>query len=154
MPSLISDAEKLVYESVRDDIFDTFARQIFLNLTPDKIIISTTGNYFESYNNPDYQDDTNLVTYTPKTTGIMACVSYDKTLEKYFSNKNGTEDESLRLIYDAGMVRVKIKSGDYPLFKNTINYKFDGYNFSLQRMERPHGLFDPKYYTLYLSKDN
>lgn len=155
MASLLTNSEKAELEAVRDDIFDTFARSITCWTTPEKTILSSDTNYNFTYMGPDGDSDTDYVEYQPNSGTFMACINYDKKLERYFASPQGTRDESFRLIFDNGTVRVKLKKEDYDNFiKNSINFQFDGYNFDLDKTPRPHGLFDPKYVTLFLKFRN
>lgn len=157
MSNLMSNQEKIVYEQAIDDIADTFSREIKAWKTPEKTILSSDENYSFSYDSPDYSNDNtrDLVTYSGISGSFMARIQYDKNLERIFANPQGDRGENFRLIMDDGFVRLKIKSGDYNEFiKDSINIQFDNYNFEIFKTERPHGLFSPKYYTLYLKFRN
>lgn len=155
--NLITGQFKDNVEAARDNVFDTFSREILVWKTPAKTILSSDENYSFSYDNPDYDNlnTTDLVTYSGISGSFMACIQYDKSLDRIFSNPKGSRDENFPITTDDGMVRLKVKSGDYNSFiKDTVNIQFDGYGFRIFRTERPHGLFSPKYYTLYLKFEN
>lgn len=154
MANLISSSARLIYEQARDDVFDTFSRPCIVYVTPEKTIISQDLNYSFSYSNPESQDDTDLVTYEPIRYVFDVCVLYKKELTQLSANKQGSREENLGLQFDNGDVRIKIKKEDYNLIKNSINFEIDGDNFYVDKTPRPHGLFEPKYYTLYLKFKN
>ena len=155
--NLITGQFRTNLEDARDSVFDTFCRTITCYKTPIKTILSTDDNFSYSYSSPDY-DNTNssdLVQYTPVSGKFQACVQYDKNLERLFSTPTRDNKEGVTLSKDDGLVRIKVKSGDYQTFiKDGIDFQFDGYLFKQFRTERPHGVFSPKYYTLYLKFQN
>ncbi len=155
MPNLVSASLKSSLEQARDNVFDSFSRPLVAWKTPAKTILSTDTNFYYSYEGPDYQNDTDLVEYTPVSGTFQACILYDKALERIFANPQGSRDENFRIVMDEGLCRVKLKKDDYDTFiKDSIDIQFDGYQFKIDRTERPHGLFNPKYYTLYLKFQN
>jgi hypothetical protein len=153
--NLIGANERLVYESVIGDIHDTFSRPILVYKTPETTIVSTDTNYNYFYDGPDANTGSEYVEYTPVSGIVNARIQYDKTLEKYFASAKGKEYQDFELVGDAGMVRLKINSGDYSTyFADAIDIQFDGFQFENFRTQRPHGLFSPKYYSLYLRIKN
>ena len=154
MPSLISDAEKQVYESARQDIFDTFSRPFVCYKTPEKIIISSDTNYKFSYSNPDGEGDSDYVEYVPESRIFQACIAYGKDLEQLSANKLGKEGEDIRLTLKDGTIRLKVIKEDWDFLQDAIDYEFDGNHFEKIRVPRPHGLFTPKYYSLTLTFKN
>jgi len=154
MANLISDADRLVLEGLRDDVFDTFARPVVIYVTPDKTVINQNLNYSYSFSNPESSDETDLVTYEPQSYTFNVCIAYNKTLERLYANEQGSRKENFGLKFDNGDVRIKMKIADYELIKDSINFVFDGNNFESDKTPRPHGLFEPKYYTLYLKFKN
>lgn len=157
MANLITGQFRRNLESARDDVFDTFSRELTCFKTPEKTILDTSENYSFSYDAPDYSNDNavDLVSYSGISGKFQTCIQYDKSLERLFANPQGSRPENFRIIMDDGMVRLKVKSGDYNDFiKDSVNIQFDGYQFEIFNTERPHGLFSPKYYTLYLKFRN
>ena len=53
-----------------------------------------------------------------------------------------------------GTVRLKILSSDYDYIKDAKRFDVDGKRYVLNSSFRPHGLFDNKYYTIYLKPDS
>ena len=148
MANLISTGLKASLEDARDSIFDSFSRPIVCWKTPEKTILSTDQNYNFAYDNPDYSNDNtaDLVTYSGISGQFMACITYNHSLDPTFSTQG-----NFSIAKDNGLTRVKVKSGDYNTFiKDSIDIQFDSYNFKIIKTERPHGVFSPKYYTLYL----
>ena len=150
----MSDAFKQELEYARDLVFLEFARSVIVFVTPDKTIINQNLNYSYSFGNPESSDETDLVTYEPQSYTFNVCIAYNKTLEKLYANEQGSRKENFGLKFDNGDVRIKMKIADYELIKDSINFVFDGNNFESDKTPRPHGLFDPKYYTLYLKFKN
>ncbi len=155
MANLISAQLKASLEQARDDVFDSFCRPLIVFKTPEKTILSSDLNYSYSYGNPDYENDADLVTYTPVSGQFDACILYDKSLEKLFANPQGSRNENFRVVMDDGLCRIKLRKPDYDTFiKDSIDIQFDGFNFVVVKTERPHGVFEPKYITLYLQFKN
>jgi hypothetical protein len=155
MASLLTEGEKAELEAVRDDVFATFCREITCWVTPETTVLSSDSNYNYTYLGPDGDSSGDYVEYTPTSGTFQACINYDKKLERYFASPQGTRDENFRITFDDGSVRIKLRKEDYDSFiKDSINFKFDGFNFDLDKSPRPHGLFDPKYVTLFLKFRN
>lgn len=150
----ISDAEKAVYTSAIQDIHLAFCRPIVAFKTAEKVVISTNPdvNYNDFYQTSN--DDAEEFTYVPVSGTFQARILYDKALEHFFATPRGSQDESVRMNLDGGLVRLKVEQDAWDFLKDAINVNFDGYNFERFRTERPHGLFTPQYYTIYLTFKN
>lgn len=156
MSSLFTAAQQSGLESLRDAVFDTFARPIVAYRVENMTVLNSDLNYKYSYGlQPESIGGTDYTSYNIQSGVISGVIKYDNTLDKLFSNPQGSRDENFRVVTDAGFVRVKIRQADFETYiKNSTSIVFDGKNFSLYRTERPHGVFTPRYYTLYLQYQN
>lgn len=144
MPSLITQEQKDIYSDILNDLHDTFARAIVFYKEPEQMILSSDPNY-----NPYYNNSRNIQ-YVQESGIIGGRILYNKQLEKNYSTPEGGEDSSFRFVAPDGFVRVKIRKEDWEIFKDVTDITFDGLHFENYKTPRPHGLFDVKYYTLYL----
>jgi hypothetical protein len=156
MPSLLTAAQISGAEALRDAAFDTWARAFVIYKTPQITIIDSNTNYNYTYGTqPEGQGTTDYVNYTIQSGMFSGCIQYSDTLEKIFSNPQGAQSENLRIVMDKGLVRLKVKKADFDNYiKDSQSFLLDGKTFTLFRTERPHGLFQPRYYTLYLQYQN
>ena len=146
MGSLINDSEKGRFQSVFQDIHDTFARDIKFIQDAKRVILSTDPNYNYLYNN---------------VRGNVASVKY-KIVEKTFKARilyigrqnedifDGEAGAQIKVDKHVGEVRIKVDSEGYSYLKGTKRCEFDGRKFSVISDEMPHGLFTPHFYTFYL----
>lgn len=155
MASIFNNEEKVLFESLRDDVFDTFSRSIFIAKTPKEVIISSDTGYNFSYNAPDSQGNNDYVEYIPVSGVVQACLLYNKKQIREYANPKGSQKESFRIIFDDGDLRVKFKMQDYLDYaKDAINFQVDNQYFVTDTAPRPHGLFEPKYMTVFLKHKN
>ena len=148
MSDLIDSGLRASLESAIADMHDTFARPIVVWTTPEEIYASTDPAF-----NPFLDREPATVTYVPKSTVIRARVLYNKAQELQKSS-GGVESQQIRVKQDLGEVRIKIDIADYSIFENFEKIQFDGFTFDIDASPRPHGVFDPKYYTLFLKRSN
>lgn len=146
MGSLISDSDKERFQSVFENIHDTFARDIKFIQDAKRVILSTDPNYNYLYNN---------------VRGQVASVKY-KIVEKIFKARilyigrqnedifDGEAGAQIKVDKHVGEVRIKVDAEGYSYLKNTKRCEFDGRKFSVISDEMPHGLFAPHFYTFYL----
>lgn len=146
MGSLISDSDKERFQSIFDDMHDTFARDIKLIKDAKKVILSTDPNYNYLYNN---------------VKGQVASVKYNiiervfKARVLYIGRQNedifdGETSAQIKVDKHVGEVRIKVDKIGYQYLKDTKRCEFDGRKFSIISDEMPHGLFTPYFYTFYL----
>jgi len=156
MPSLLTAAQISGAEALRDMGFDTWTREFVVYKTPQVTIIDSDTNYNYSYGTqPEGQGTTDYTNYTIQSGIFSGCIQYADTLEKLFNNPQGSRNENLRIVMDNGWARLKVKKADFDNYiKDSEDFLLDGKNFAIFRTERPHGLFQPKYYTLYLQYKN
>jgi hypothetical protein len=153
--NLIGLAERSEYNSAMADIHDTFSRPILVYKTPEQTIISTDTNYNYFYNGPEGNGGEDYVSYTPVSGVVNARIMYDKNLERLFNSPTGEKDQDFGVTADNGMARLKIKKEDWATyFEGVIDVQFDGFQFENYKVQRPHVLFDPTHYTLYLKIKN
>lgn len=156
MASLLTAQQISGAEALRQGGFDTYARQFVCFRTPTLTIIDQNLDYQYSYGlQPEGVDETDHISYTVQSGMFSGVVQYDNILNKLFSNPQGSRQENFRVVMDNGFARLKVLKEDYDNYiKDSQNIQLDGYNFTIFRTPRSHGVFAPKYYTLYLQFQN
>ena len=147
MSSLLSAAQKAALQSRFGDLHDTFARDIYIYKEAQNVSITTSPNY-----NPKYDKNSVLsqtVTKKVQKETFKARITYDTDrAEPYVSSPE--IDSQLKLKIPDGSVRIKIDQTGYNYIKEAKRIEFDGRRFSIESDVRPHGLFEPTYYTFFL----
>jgi|TARA_S200002703_G_scaffold158998_1_gene170927 hypothetical protein len=148
--SLISTSERAALNSVMDDIHETFAREITVYKEASKVVIITDPNF-----NPLYDTGEKTTSYvnTPVYKTFKVRIQYEDDIAKRYWSDAGMQSQ-IKLEAIVGTVRLKILSSDYDYIKDAKRFDVDGKRYVLNSSFRPHGLFDNKYYTIYLKPDS
>ena len=138
--------------SALTDVFDTFKRPLVVYMEPEKVIVSTNPNYSRFG-----QRDQNVFNPEVKPVAhiIYGCVLYgNEQLENTSIPLGGGQEKSaqLKLSYNRGKVRIKVKEDGFLLLKDAKIIELDGYNFELDTTARPHGLFNAETYSFFLKR--
>ena len=147
--SLISDSEKTALNAVIDDIHETFAREITVFKEASKVVIITDPNFNPLYNTAG---QTTSYVNTPISRTFKARIKYEDDINRRYWSEAGLNSQ-IKLEAIVGSVRLKINADDYEFIKDARRFDVDGKRYVLNSTFRPHGLFDNKYYTLYLKPD-
>jgi hypothetical protein len=147
MGSLLTASQKAALQSTFNDLHDTFARDIYIFKDAKNIVMSTNPNF-----NPIYNQNSSLTTTISKEVQskvFKARIMYDTDrVEPYVSSPE--IDSQLKLKIPDGSVRIKLEKDGYEYIKGAKRLEFDGRRFSIASDVRPHGLFEPTYYTFFL----
>jgi hypothetical protein len=156
MASLFNAQQVSGLEAALSAVHDTYALPYVWYKTPQMTIIDSNMNYKFSYGiQPEGVGENDYVSYNIQSGIFSGVIQYADTLDKLFSNPQGSRGENFRITMDAGWVRLKVRKEDFDNFlKDTQTLMFDDRQFTIFRTERPHGIFAPKYYTLYLQYQN
>lgn len=146
MGSLISNSDKEAFESVFDDIHDTFARDIKFIKEAQRVILSTDPNYNYLYKNVR-GGVTSVERKIVEATFKARILYVGRQNEGMF---DGEVNAQIKVEKHVGEVRIKVDKEGYGYLKEAKRCEFDGRKFSIISDEMPHGLFSPKYYTFYL----
>ena len=146
MGSLISDSDKEAFESVFNDIHDTFAREIKFIKEAQRVILSTDPNYNYLYKNVR-GNVTSVKREIVEATFKARILYIGRQNEDVFDKDVGAQ---IKVEKHVGEVRIKVDKDGYSYLKETKRCEFDGRKFSVISDEMPHGLFAPKFYTFYL----
>ncbi len=148
--SLISTSERAALNSVMDDIHETFAREITVYKEASKVVIITDPNFNPLY---DTGEQTTSYVNTPVYKTFKVRIQYEDDIAKRYWSDAGMQSQ-IKLEAIVGTVRLKILSSDYDYIKDAKRFDVDGKRYVLNSSFRPHGLFDNKYYTMYLKPDS
>ena len=139
MASLVSDAQKLAYSNVFNDIHDTFARPIIIYKIPIKTVISSNLNYNFAYGNE--QEGMDMV-YTPVSGIFQARISW---LDP--SSLNGFKD--IKEEVHGNVVKLKVKKDVFDFLDNAEHVEIDGRSVQFFGSSQPHGLFNIDFYDMF-----
>lgn len=143
MTNLISNSERATYNSAIDDIHDTFSRDIIIWRQSAEVINSTDQNY-DAFNNVGVQN----TIYTSQSKIFKARIKYIDRQDKEFALIVG--NSKIDITQEFQLVRIKIDSIANAYFDDCEKVTIDGIDFLPITTSRPHGLFTPTYYTIYL----
>lgn len=153
MPSFLTPAQKDSLATIISYIADTWERPIVIYKEAAQIVVSTDPNYnrFEA----NVQNDLNPVRVPQKFT-VNARIWYQKHQEApyIYPYVGGAQDvNQMKDTTTDGQVRIKLRVADYDSIFNDVKLvEFDGYKFTVDSVERPHGLFNKEYVTFWLKR--
>ena len=148
MASLLTTAQNAALQSAFNDLHDTFAREIYIYKEAKRVVLATTPTF-----NPIYQQNLTqqeVVERQIQSGMFSARISYDTDrAESYVTSPE--IDSQLKIKIPDGTVRIKLDKTGYQYIKKAKRVDFDGRRFSITSDVRPHGLFEPNYYTFFLT---
>ncbi len=156
MSNILSASQRAAFASGRRDVFDTFARPILIYQEPQITYISTAPA--EHWNPIDgYNQNATGVSIAPVYTTISGCILYDKIEETPFLtpfNSRGVNEAAIKVRdgNDNRSMRLKVDGSGYNLLKTAKKAEVDGFMFDVSSKPRPHGLFEPQYWTFYFER--
>jgi hypothetical protein len=74
--------------------------------------------------------------------------------QSFVSAKVGGGEDQIPARLELGMVRIKLDPAGASFISDAKRVQFDNDTFQIMTSKRPHGLFDPKWYTFFLKKLN
>lgn len=148
MASFLDDQEKKGLQDVFSHLHDTFSRPIYYFKEAKTVVLSTNPGF-----NPIYQQNvapqSKTIKKVTQSGSFNARIQYDTDKSESFVSSHEI-DSQLKLRLPDGYVRIKVNSDGYQQLKSSKRLEFDGRRFSVESDVRPHGLFQPSYYTFYL----
>jgi hypothetical protein len=141
MPSLVSNEEKLLLASEFNDLHDTFSRSVIAWKTPERIVVSSDPNYNFLYN----EQESIEVTYVP-ISGTFDC-----RIQWQDPSKMGGWPE-IREEVRGNICRIKAKKDFVDFISDAERIEIDGRPVQALGTNRPHGLFNIDFYTLFFKE--
>jgi len=141
MASLVSNTEKLAWANEFNNIHDTFARQVVAWKTPERVVISSDSNYNFLYNDQESIE----VAYIP-VSGSFNC-----RIEWQDPSKVMAWPE-IREEIRGNICRIKAKKDFVDFISNAEKIEIDGRPVQSMGTNRPHGLFNIDFYTLFFKE--
>jgi hypothetical protein len=141
MPSLVSNTEKLLLANEFNDLHDTFSRPVTVYKTPERVVISTDSNYNFLYNDQESIE----VTYVPVSG------QFDCRIEWQDPSKLMGWPE-IREEIRGNLCRVKAKKDFVDFISDAEKIEIDGRPVQSMGTNRPHGLFNINFYTLFFKE--
>lgn len=147
--SLLSTTEKAQLDAIMDDVHATFAGPITVWKDASQVVIVTDPHY-----NPLYKTggQTTSIINTPISRTFNARIQHNSDITKEYWNDTSRNAE-IKIPAPVGTVRLKIAAEDYEWIRDAKRFDVDGNRFILHSSFKGHGLFDNKYYTIYLKPD-
>ena len=153
MKSLIPQSDKEQLEAVLGDVHATFARPLYMFKQAQEVVVFENPNHnflFES------APTNSTVTYTQVSGIYSGRVAYarEQKFQQFNSpTRKGAEDQ-INVNLEEGTVRLKLDPSGAAFMKDATRVRLDGDIFEIATNQRPHGLFDPKWYTFTLKRIN
>ena len=144
MSDLLSSGEKSAFDSVFDDIHDTFAREIIIYKKSKKVFIATNGTYNALYSRIKNEKSSDK---TVEALSLKARIAYSGS-----SGKETQENEILGFDVPADHVRIKINAAGYKIIKEASDLEVDGELFEVVSDASKSGMFTIKYYNVLLKR--
>jgi hypothetical protein len=141
MPSLVSDAEKLLLGNEFNDLHDTFSRPVTVYKTPERVVISTDSNYNFLYNDQEAIE----VTYVPISG------QFDCRIEWQDPSKLMGWPE-IREEIRGNICRIKAKKDFVDFISDAEKIEIDERPVQSMGTSKPHGLFNIDFYTLFFKE--
>lgn len=158
MPSLITDAQRAIYDAALQNQFETFARPFLMYVEANVANISTSLTYSRfgqhDQNAAITEDNTAVTSQVYTVTGCIYYANKQPWLEIAPDgdgfNRNA---QQLKLRDSEGVVRIKVDATGYALMQGVKLVNLDGFDFQLDSTARPHGLLgSPTRWTYTLRK--
>ena len=141
MPSFVSDAEKLLLANEFNNLHDTFARPVAAWKTPERIVVSSDPNYNFLYN----EQESIEVTYIP-VSGTFNCRIEWQDPSKLMGWPEIREEVR------GNICRIKAKKDFVDFISDAEKIEIDGRPVQSLGTNRPHGLFNIDFYTLFFKE--
>lgn len=148
MASFLTDTQKTEYNSVLDDLHDTFSISVTGYKDPIVKVTSSNNSYNSIYGNAG---PTQSKTFSPQSFTLQARIMYGhKYDEEYISD--GKMDSQVKATVPAGRIRVKIKGSDLPDILEAKRIEFFDSRFAIDSDIRGHGLFSVNNFYTFFAK--
>jgi hypothetical protein len=138
MAGYLSEKQKAAYAKPFQKLHDTFAREVIAWKTPERIVVSTDPNYNFLYNDQESIE----VTYIP-VSGKFDCRIQWQDPSKMMGFPEIREEVR------GNICRIKAKKDFVDFIKDVEKIEIDGRPVQSLGTNRPHGLFNVDFYTLY-----
>ena len=148
MSSLFTQSEKTLFSDYFNDIHDTFKRPVYMFKQRDELVIENNPNHSYIWDNAPQNTQTQSVINSGT---FYARILYSTKQDKDFiSLKEGQVGGEVF----GGDVRMKLDPTGAAFVGDFLKIRLDGALFEVLTEPRQHGLFDPKWTTLYLKRMN
>lgn len=143
MSSYVTDAQKLKYGSVFNNIHDTFAREVVVWKTPKRTVVSSNLDYNFLY----HEQREIKVEYTP-VSGIFECRI------QWQDPKKTDGWPEIRAEVPGNFCRIKSKKDMLDFMSGAESIVIDSREVQSYGGSKPHGLFENDFYTMYFKETN
>lgn len=150
--SFISEADKASLHSVMKGLAETWEQDIVVYQMPEKTIISQDPNFniFQANSQNMFNPENEPIRYV-----LKARILYQKDQQyPFFDPYVGGQLDVAQLKQRSaeGITRIKVNESGYNILKGTKVVELDGFQFTIDTLERPHGLFNRDYFTFHLKR--
>ena len=125
MASLVSASERAELQTIFEDIFDTFKREIVIHKEPKKVLASIDVNHIFGYGEPSQEQN---ITYIPRSATFDATISYK------MSPSDTAYVQDINSFIPGDLVKIKVEAAtkDYIMTGGNTEYiEFDNKKFNL-----------------------
>lgn len=146
MASLVNDDDKLQIEQALVDVFDTFKRTLTVYLEPARVVVVSDPSYNPYFSSPQDQQSVENV---PQPITIYGTIRHkDKQTYQFIKG----DDSQIKVKNALGECRIDVQASDAQTLFGAKAFTVDGFNYTLNGAPRPHGMFEPAFYTFYLER--
>lgn len=144
MPSFLSIAEKAEMSQQFNNLHDTFSRDVIIFKDPERVDIISTDDYISVYR--DYRQGNNFQFQSEPVSGVFSMrIKWEKADKE--ENKNMLETP-----LPGEVCRLKMKKDAFDFLKECKSFYVDGISCEKLGFEKPHGLFNVDFYTIYAKR--
>lgn len=153
MDSFLTPAQKAELEAPIANLHATFARPLYLYKQAKEVVV---------FENPDHNfifetAPTNSEVVITQVSGIFSgrvAYAYQQRTAQFNSPNRQRAEDQININLEEGTVRLKLDPSGSAFIEDALRVKLDGDIFEIVTNKRPHGLFDPKWYTFTLKRLN
>jgi hypothetical protein len=144
MPSFLSAAEKAEMSQQFDNLHETFGRNVVIYRDPERTDIVTNDDYISAYR--DYRQGNNFTFDTVPVTGqfMMRIKWLDAKDEDFIPGIDNP--------LPGQICRLKMKKDAYEFLNGSQSFYVDNIPCEIVGAPKLHGLFDVKFYTVYVKR--
>jgi hypothetical protein len=141
MAGYLTEKQKAAYSKPFQKLHDTFARPVNVWKTPERVVISSNSNYNFLYNEQESLE----VTYNPISGQFNCRIQWQDP-----SQTMGWPE--IREEIRGNICRIKAKKDFVDFISDAEKIEIDGRPVQPMGTNRPHGLFDIDFYTLFFKE--
>lgn len=145
--NLLTDAEKEELSGAIDDIHDSWKRDILIYREPEVAVISTNNNHNFAF---QLNEQVGLSTTLSGVSGSFEARIWQPSMMSDFELKINLPDVNNFQV--KAVCRLKLDDAGWNFIRDARKVIVDGSTYDRITEDRQHGLFSPKYHTIWLMR--